>query len=88
VRDDEAEPDDEDDGEREAGHHQPSRGPHAMLHARHDVRPAPETIFVDFKMDQDLTSLRLYIFEEQRSLFMLQGKKAIIFTYLQKINII
>ena len=42
MRDDEAEPDDEDDAERDGRNRQPARSPHAVVDARHQVRPGPE----------------------------------------------
>jgi hypothetical protein len=49
VGDDEAEPDDEDDAERNGGNGQPSWSPHAVVKARHQVRPAPEMVKCKFR---------------------------------------
>ena len=49
VGDDEAEPDDEDDAERDRGNGQPTWSPHAVVKARHQVRPAPEMVKCKFR---------------------------------------
>ena len=42
LRDDEAEPDDEDDAEREGDGRQPARQPHAQVQAAHPLGPRSE----------------------------------------------
>ena len=49
VGDDEAEPDDEDDAERDRGNGQPTWSTHAVVKARHQVRPAPEMVKCKFR---------------------------------------
>jgi hypothetical protein len=54
VGDDEAEPDDEDDAERDGGNGQPTWRPHAVVKARHQVRPAPEMVKCNFAIEKKI----------------------------------
>lgn len=48
VGDDEAEPEDEDDAERDWRDCQPARSSHAIVDAGHDIRPAPKILMTYF----------------------------------------